>query len=190
MTTSLRIGSRPPKSTKWRTSEQILLSRPRQPRARGDHRERIDRARQAAEALFRSKPSVRELLAPEISNAARSAIGAQTARARNKPFGGAGPSRCGRSGDRLRAGDDARDTAVAIHTHPHLGKARHKGCPSCRGLRRCRRRHRTDYPVTLAGRFGPRSASPVKIESATWGTWRFHLKSDIAVGGTAATAPC
>jgi hypothetical protein len=39
-------------------SEQILLSRQHQSDPRGDGRERITRARQAAEALFTSKPSV------------------------------------------------------------------------------------------------------------------------------------
>jgi hypothetical protein len=38
-------------------SEQILLSRQRQITARGDDREQIVRARQAAEALFTPKPS-------------------------------------------------------------------------------------------------------------------------------------
>jgi hypothetical protein len=28
--------------------------------------------------------------------------------------------------------------------------------------------------------------SPEKKESAMWGTWRFHLESSVAVGGTAA----
>lgn len=37
---------------------QILLSRQKQPHPRGDDRERISRARQAAEALFTSKPPV------------------------------------------------------------------------------------------------------------------------------------
>jgi hypothetical protein len=37
-------------------SEQILLSRQQQPHHRGDDREQIIRARQAAEALFTSKP--------------------------------------------------------------------------------------------------------------------------------------
>lgn len=41
-------------STPW---EKILLSRP-QPYPRGDDRERITRARQAAEALFNAKPPV------------------------------------------------------------------------------------------------------------------------------------
>jgi DNA-directed RNA polymerase specialized sigma24 family protein len=46
-------------------SEQILLSRQQQPHARGDDRERITRARQAAEALFTSNspnspPAVRQ----------------------------------------------------------------------------------------------------------------------------------
>jgi hypothetical protein len=45
--------------------ELILLSRSQQAQARGDDRERITRARQAAEALFTSKPPVSELLAPE-----------------------------------------------------------------------------------------------------------------------------
>ena len=39
-------------------SEQILLSRQQRPYPRGDDRARITRARQAAEALFRSKPPV------------------------------------------------------------------------------------------------------------------------------------
>jgi hypothetical protein len=38
--------------------EQILISRQQQPRPGGDDREQITRARQAAEALFRSKPPV------------------------------------------------------------------------------------------------------------------------------------
>ena len=43
-----------------------MLSRSQQAQARGDDRERITRARrQAAEALFTSKPPVSELLAPE-----------------------------------------------------------------------------------------------------------------------------
>jgi hypothetical protein len=42
-----------------------LLSRQQQPHPRGDDRERITRARQAAEALFTSKPPATELLAPD-----------------------------------------------------------------------------------------------------------------------------
>src|ERR1700752_1872256 len=40
----------------WTISEQILLSRQQQIKPRGDDREHITRARQAAEALFTSKP--------------------------------------------------------------------------------------------------------------------------------------
>jgi hypothetical protein len=46
-------------------SERILLSRQQQPQPRGDDRERITRARQAAEALFSLKPPVSEPSAPE-----------------------------------------------------------------------------------------------------------------------------
>jgi len=42
-----------------------LLSRWQQPQPRGDDRERITRARQAAEALFTSKPPVSEPSVPE-----------------------------------------------------------------------------------------------------------------------------
>jgi hypothetical protein len=42
-----------------------LLSHSPQPQSRGDDRERITRARQAAEALFTSKPPVSEALGPE-----------------------------------------------------------------------------------------------------------------------------
>jgi hypothetical protein len=41
-------------------SEHILLSRRQHPHSRGDDRERITRARQAAEALFTPKPQITE----------------------------------------------------------------------------------------------------------------------------------
>ena len=49
-----------------------MLSRVQQPHARGDDRERITRARQAAEALFTPKPQITEELASEAPPAARS----------------------------------------------------------------------------------------------------------------------
>jgi hypothetical protein len=48
-------------------SEQILLSRQQQPDPRNDDHERITRARQAAEALFTSKPPVS---GPSVPNSA------------------------------------------------------------------------------------------------------------------------
>jgi hypothetical protein len=79
---SLRIASRLPKSRlpslpkrpfdnrEWNNrSEQILLSRQQQRHPRGDDRERITRARQAAEALFTAKPPVSE---PSVSDSALS----------------------------------------------------------------------------------------------------------------------
>src|SRR5271155_808197 len=54
-----KLTNRPSAIAKWIThSEQILISRQQQPRPGGEDREQITRARQAAEALFRSKPSV------------------------------------------------------------------------------------------------------------------------------------
>jgi hypothetical protein len=48
-----------------RRSEQLLLSRQPQPHPSGDDRERIMRARQAAEALFTPRPQVAEPLAAD-----------------------------------------------------------------------------------------------------------------------------
>jgi hypothetical protein len=54
-----KLTNRPSALAKWITHlEQILPSRQQQPRLGGDDREQITRARQAAEALFRSKPPV------------------------------------------------------------------------------------------------------------------------------------
>jgi hypothetical protein len=52
---------------------KILLSQERQPHPRSDDRERINRARQAAEALFKSKPSVRTSPVPETAPADQAA---------------------------------------------------------------------------------------------------------------------
>ena len=56
-------------STPW---EKILLSRP-QPYPRGDDRERITRARQAAEALFTAKPPVSAPSVPDTPPAEQTA---------------------------------------------------------------------------------------------------------------------
>lgn len=53
--------------------EQILISRQQQPRPGGDDREQITRARQAAEALFRSKPPVSGPSVPASAPADQSA---------------------------------------------------------------------------------------------------------------------
>jgi hypothetical protein len=50
-------------------SEQILLRRQQQPDPRGDDLERITRARQAAEALFTSKPPVSRPSVPDAASA-------------------------------------------------------------------------------------------------------------------------
>jgi hypothetical protein len=54
-------------------SEQISLTRQQQPHPRGDDREQITRARQAAEALFASKPSVSSPSVPQTVSADQSA---------------------------------------------------------------------------------------------------------------------
>jgi hypothetical protein len=46
----------------------MLLSQRQQLHSRGDDRERITRARQAAEALFTSKPPINEPSAPDSAN--------------------------------------------------------------------------------------------------------------------------
>jgi hypothetical protein len=50
-----------------------LLSRRQHPHPRGDDRERITRARQAAEALFTPKPQITEQLASDFPRAKQSA---------------------------------------------------------------------------------------------------------------------
>jgi hypothetical protein len=54
-------------------SEQLLLSRQHQPHSRSDDRERITRARQAAEALFAAKPPVSAPAVPGAPPAEQSA---------------------------------------------------------------------------------------------------------------------
>lgn len=59
---------------KWvNRSEQTLLSRQHRPYPRADDRERITRARQAAEALFSAKPPVSRPLVPDTPPADQSA---------------------------------------------------------------------------------------------------------------------
>jgi hypothetical protein len=66
-----RAGVEP---AKWITHlEQILISRQQLPRPGGDDREQITRARQAAEALFRSKPPVSGPSVPASAPADQSA---------------------------------------------------------------------------------------------------------------------
>jgi len=164
-----------------------LLSRQQQPRPGGDDRERITRAHQEAEALFRSKPPVGAPLAPESFDAGRPPIGAQTACPGNNLAGETGPSRGGPSTGQSRAAGDVPNSAVAIRAHPHLGQIRHEGYPSRRGLWGCRRRHRAHYPASLTGRFGRSTAavgSPIRLvitrkKKAPWGgAWRFHGRQE------------
>ena len=69
-----KITNRPSAIAKWITHlEQILISRQQQPRPGGDDREQITRARQAAEALFRSKPPVSGPSVPASAPADQSA---------------------------------------------------------------------------------------------------------------------
>ena len=69
-----KITNRPSAIAKWITRlEQILISRQQQPRPGGDDREQITRARQAAEALFRSKPPVSGPSVPASAPADQSA---------------------------------------------------------------------------------------------------------------------
>jgi hypothetical protein len=66
-----KINESPFDSAKWiDRSEQLLLSREPQPHSRDDHRERITRARQAAEALFTPRRQVAE---PSVSDSLPSA---------------------------------------------------------------------------------------------------------------------
>ncbi|HEV2099029.1 MAG TPA: hypothetical protein VGR45_08905 [Stellaceae bacterium] len=61
-----KINESPFDTTKWiDRSEQLLLSRQPQPHRGGDDRERITRARQAAEALFAPRPQIAELSAAD-----------------------------------------------------------------------------------------------------------------------------
>jgi hypothetical protein len=60
-------------SERGKRCEEILFSRQQQIQPRGDNREQIARARQAAEALFRSKPPVSEPSVPASAPADRSA---------------------------------------------------------------------------------------------------------------------
>ena len=69
-----KITNRPSAIAKWITHlEQILISRQQQRRPGGDDREQITRARQAAEALFRSKPPVSGPSVPASAPADQSA---------------------------------------------------------------------------------------------------------------------
>jgi hypothetical protein len=69
-----KLTNRPSAIAKWIThSEQILLRRQQQPRPGSDDREQITRARQAAEALFRSKPPVSGPAVPASAPADQSA---------------------------------------------------------------------------------------------------------------------
>jgi hypothetical protein len=69
-----KLTNRPSAIAKWITHlEQILISRQQQPRPGGDDREQITRARQAAEALFRSKPPVSGPSVPASAPADQSA---------------------------------------------------------------------------------------------------------------------
>jgi hypothetical protein len=69
-----KLTNRPSAIAKWITHlEQILISRQQQPRPGGDAREQITRARQAAEALFRSKPPVSGPSVPASAPADQSA---------------------------------------------------------------------------------------------------------------------
>jgi hypothetical protein len=69
-----KLTNRPSAIAKWITHlEQILLRRQQQPRPGGDDLEQITRARQAAEALFRSKPPVSGPSVPASAPADQSA---------------------------------------------------------------------------------------------------------------------
>jgi hypothetical protein len=69
-----KLTNRPSAIAKWITHlEQILISHQQQLRPGGDDREQITRARQAAEALFRSKPPVSGPSVPASAPADQSA---------------------------------------------------------------------------------------------------------------------
>jgi hypothetical protein len=132
----------PSRVANWITiSEQILLSRQQQIAPRGGDREQITGARQAAEALFTSKP-------PPVSTRAVPESATPPDRSTRKPrvlpiLSPAAPVR--HAERETPAPNDARDSAVAVRAHPHLGQIRHDRCPGCHGLRGCRRRDRPDF---------------------------------------------
>ena len=115
----------PSRVANWITiSEQILLSRQQQIAPRGGDREQITRARQAAEALFTSKP-------PPVSTRAVPESPTPPDRLTRKPrvlpiLSPAAPVR--HAERETPAPNDARDSAVAVRAHPHLGQVRHDRC--------------------------------------------------------------
>ena len=124
--------------------EKILLRRP-QPYPRGDDRERITRACQAAEALFTAKPPVSAPSVPDTPPADRVAR-----KPRVLGIVPTAPSRDEEVKAPVRLEQRTpRDPAGAICPHPRPREIWHDGCASRRGLWDRPRRRRAHSPQRL-----------------------------------------
>ncbi len=128
-------------------SKILLSTRQHQPsQPRGDDRERIIKARQAAEALFTSQPPVSRPSDPDSPPADQSARKPRVLAI--APVASVRPEEREMSAAPVPQ-NDARDRAVAIWPHPRLGEIRHDGRPGRQGLRGCRRRDCPDFAAGL-----------------------------------------
>jgi hypothetical protein len=131
-------------------SGRPLLNHRHQPHLpRGDDRERITSARQAAEALFTPKPAE-----PSVSDPVPS-VEHPVRKPRVLSILSPAPVRNEEAEAPVqpRAPDHASDPAVRTCAHPNLGAVRVDDPPSRRGLRGRRRRDRAHPPANLTNRF-------------------------------------
>ena len=154
--------------------EQLLLDRwQRRPHPRGDDRERITRARQAAEALFTPSRQITEQLVSDSQPADQSA--------RKPRVLAISPTAPIRHEEVEAPVSSQQQTAPepegAVCTHPDLGEVRNEASPNCRGLRGCHRRDREHSPQSLTAlrltAAAVTLAPPVK--GKRHGGWRFLI---------------
>jgi len=155
-----------------------LLSRQPQPHYRGDDRERITRARQAAEALFTPRRQVAE---PSVSDSLPSAD-QPVRKPRVLGISSPAPARLEEVeapvAPEPQTPEIPRSKFVRIRS---LVKYGHDRFPGRQGLRGCRRARSSAFSGRPDGAGGLsrrlRLASPLVKKSAAWGTWRFRVSN-------------
>ena len=174
-----------------RRSEQLLLSRRPQPHPSGDDRERIMRARQAAEALFTPRPQVAEPLAADSLPPTDQPV----RRPRVLGISSSAPARLGEL--EAPVAPEPQTTPeiplIEICAHPQPGKIRHDRFPGRQGygLRSARSSAFSGRPDGAAASGRELRASTVGKKSATRGTLRFRVltRSRAAWWGTTLKNP-
>jgi hypothetical protein len=177
-----KLTNRPSAIKKWTTHlEQILLSRQQQPRPGGDDLEQITRARQAAEALFRSKPPVSGPSVPASAPADQSARKPRALQIISPAMPVRHEERETPAAPEQTMRKIPRSQFVRIRTLLKYGMT---VAPGCQGLRGRRRRDRQDFVPGLTAKIrfrdhsSRRDCPPPQPSFEGWQSERFDSRQN------------